>query len=411
MTATLAPLAALLLSVALLLMGNGLLGTLLPVRAQIELFSTVDIGILGSFYFIGFAGGCYFGPFVVRRVGHIRTFTAAVSLVSTLALAHALVVDPLLWWPTRALTGFCFAILYMVIESWLSEQSTNENRGFVFSVYTIINLVVITIGQMMLAFGDPTAFPLFAVASILVSLAVLPVALTSAPAPAPIASVKIRLGQLYESSPIGVAGALAVGLANGAFWSLAPLFAQRSPSVLGTTGIAVFMSSTVIAGAVGQWPLGRLSDAIDRRMVILITCAGAASAGIGMSVFAARWEWAVLVFSVLYGAFAFPLYALCAAHTNDSVETGGFVEAASGLLLLYAAGAAVGPLVAAVAMRFLGEAGLFLFTSAVHTTMAVFAVHRLRHHVRPSQEDREPFADSLRIAKTIGPLDPLADRD
>jgi MFS family permease len=127
MTAALIPVTALLLSVALLLMGNGLLGTLLPVRAQLETFSTLDIGILGSFYFTGFAAGCYLGPYVVRRVGHIRTFTAMVSLVSTLALAHALVLNPILWWLFRSLTGFCFAVLYMVIESWLNEKSTNEN--------------------------------------------------------------------------------------------------------------------------------------------------------------------------------------------------------------------------------------------------------------------------------------------
>lgn len=410
-TAALAPISALLLSVALLLMGNGLLGTLLPVRAQLELFSTFDIGILGSFYFIGFAAGCYFGPRVVRRVGHIRAFTAMVSLVSTLALAHALVIHPYLWWPVRALTGFCFAILYMVIESWLSEKSTNEDRGFVFSIYTIINLTVITIGQMMLGLGNPTAFPLFAIASILVSLAVLPVALTSAPAPAPIAAVNIRLDRLYDSSPVGFGGALAVGLANGSFWALGPIFAQSNPFVDGSTGIALFMSTAVIAGAAGQWPLGRLSDAIDRRKVILIACIGAALSGIGMGMFAERWEPAIFVFAVLFGVFAFPLYSLCAAHMNDSVQTGGFVEAASGLLLLYAAGAILGPLIAAIAMRVIGPTGLFFYTSVVHVAMALFAIHRMRRHARPPEEERERFADSLRISQTVAPLDALDDGD
>jgi len=208
MIATLAPVSALLLSVVFLLMGNGLQGTLLPVRAQLELFSTTDIGILGSFYFLGFAASCYFGPLVVRRAGHIRTFAAMVSLASTATLVHVLVLEPVFWWPVRAITGFCFAVLYMVIESWLNEKSTNETRGTVFSIYTVINLFVLTVGQMMLTLADPKAFPLFAVASILVSIAALPVALTKSPAPAPIASVQIRIRYLFKSLPVGFSARL-----------------------------------------------------------------------------------------------------------------------------------------------------------------------------------------------------------
>ena len=309
MARTLAPVAALLLSVALLLMGNGLQGTLLPVRAQLEFFSTLDIGVLGSSYFLGFAAGCYLGPYLVRRAGHIRTFTAMVSLASAVALAHALLLQPPLWWLFRASTGFCFAVLYMVIESWLNEKSTNENRGLVFSIYTIINLTVVTIGQMMLTLASPTAFSLFAVASILVSLAAVPVALTKAPAPAPIAAVHIRVRHLYRLSPVGFAGALAVGLANGSFWSLAPIFAQSKLLAVGTTGIAVFMSLAVIAGAAGQWPLGRISDRVDRRKVIVLVCVGAALAGISMGLFGANWDLAIFIFSFLFGFFALPLYS------------------------------------------------------------------------------------------------------
>lgn len=407
MTAALLPVAALLLSVALLLMGNGLQGTLLPVRAQLESFSTLDIGVLGSSYFLGFAAGCFLGPYLVRRVGHIRTFTAVVSLASTIALAHALLINPILWWLLRALTGFCFAVLYMVIESWLNEKSTNENRGFVFSVYTIINLTVITIGQMMLTIGSPTSFAVFAVASILVSLAALPVALTRAPAPAPIATVKIRIRHLFECSPVGFSGAIAVGVANGSFWALGPVFAQDNKFVSGTTGVAIFMSIAVIAGAIGQWPLGRLSDKIDRRKVIVIACVGAALSGVGMSAFAGNWEYAMFLFSFLFGLFAFPLYALSAAHMNDSVESGGFVEASSGLLLLYAGGAILRPMLAASAMRIIGSHGLFLTTLLVHAIMAAFAIYRMRLSARPVIEEREPFGDSILHSQTVGPFDPL----
>ncbi len=407
MILALTPVAALLLSAAILLMGNGLQGTLLPVRAQLELYSPLDLGILGSSYFLGFAAGCYFGPYIVQRVGHIRTFTAMVSLASAVALAHALVISPYVWWPLRATTGFCFAVLYMVIESWINEKSTNENRGIVFSIYTIINLTVLTVGQMMLMLGSPTSFPLFAVASILVSLAALPIALTSAPQPGPVASVKIRIGYLYRISPVGFVAAIAVGLVNGSFWSLGPVFAQSFISSVGTTAIAVFMSIAVIAGAVGQWPLGWTSDRMDRRKVIAFACFGAATAGIALSVSAARWDPGIYVFAAAFGIFAFPLYALGAAHMNDSVEADGFVEASSGLLLLYGAGAVVGPLIASTALKYVGAPGLFGFTAFVHVATAIFVIYRMRQRARAPEEEREPFADSLLISQTVGTIDPL----
>ncbi len=284
MTSAFAPITALLLSVALLLMGNGLQGTLLPVRANLEAFSALDIGVLGSSYFIGFAAGCLYGPRLIRRAGHIRAFAALVAIASCVVLVHALFLNPVLWWGLRATTGFCFAVLYMVIESWLNEKSTNETRGFIFSLYTMINLTVITIGQLMLGLDRPEDFPLFLLASILVSLTAVPVALTRAEAPAPVQSVKIRLKYLYNLSPVGVMGCLAVGLANGSFWALAPVFAQMKGA--DTWGVAIFMSVAVIAGAIGQWPLGRLSDKTDRRRIIIVATCGSATAGLLMVVLA-----------------------------------------------------------------------------------------------------------------------------
>ena len=281
MTPAFAPITALLISVAMLLMGNGLQGTLLPVRANLEAFSATDIGVLGSSYFLGFAAGCLYGPRLIRRAGHIRAFTALVALASCVVLVHSLFLTPVLWWGLRAMTGFCFAVLYMIIESWLNEKSTNETRGFVFSLYTIINLTVITIGQLMLGLDRPEDFQLFILASILVSLAAVPIALTRAEAPMAPRSVKIRVWHLYKLSPVGVVGCLAVGLANGSFWALAPVFAQNKGA--DTWGVAVFMSVAVIAGALGQWPLGRLSDKTDRRKVIIGAACGSATAGRSMA--------------------------------------------------------------------------------------------------------------------------------
>ena len=403
MTKVVAPIAALLLSVAFLLMGNGLQGTLLPVRANLEAFGAVDIGVLGSAYFLGFALGCLHGPRVVRRAGHIRTFTAMVAIASCVVLAHALVVNSVVWWVLRAATGYCFAVLYMVIESWLNEKSTNENRGLVFSIYTIINLTVITLGQMMLVLDEPSDFPLFAVASILVSVAAVPIALTTAAAPAPIASVKIRLRHLYQKSPVGVVGCLAVGLANGSFWALGPLFAQGDGGTAGD--VAIFMSVAVIAGAIGQWPLGWLSDRRDRRNVIVFACLGAAIAAFGMVFLTKVWVLAVFAFAFLFGLFAFPLYALSVAHMNDFVDPEGYVEAAGGLLLIYAMGAVAGPLLASLAVRLTDLSGLFAFTALVHLVTAGFAIYRMRQRAPAPQEEHIHFADALRVAQTVSNVD------
>ena len=406
MSARLAPIAALLFSVALLLMGNGLQGTLLPIRANIEAFSSLDLGILGSSYFLGFAAGCLLGTRLVSRVGHIRAFTAMVSIASTVALVHALVPNPIVWWVLRAATGFCFAVLYMIIESWLNERSTNETRGTIFSIYTIINLSVLTLGQLMITLYDPAAFPLFALASILVSIAAVPVAMTTAPAPAPLGDVRIRVRRLFKMSPVGFGGCLAVGMANGSFWSLGPVFAQQSG--MDVAGIAFFMSVTVIAGALGQWPLGRASDMIDRRKVIVAACLAGALAGVGLVIFGDLWGRGVLVFSFLFGVFAFPLYALSVAHTNDFVQPEDYVEVASGLLLVYAIGAVIGPMAASSAMAFAGPEGLFGFTALVHASMAFFTLHRLRVRPRPPEEERATFTESLLTAQTVSPMDPAA---
>lgn len=406
MTAILAPVAALLLSVAMLLMGNGLQGTLLPVRAQFEDFSSLEIGILGSSYFLGFGLGCVLGPHAVRRVGHIRAFTAMVSIASVISLAHALLPSPAVWWVLRAATGFCFAALYTVIESWLNEKSTNQTRGFIFSVYTIINLTVVTIGQMMLTLASPFSFALFAVASILVSLAAVPVALTTAAAPKPIATVRIRPRHLYKLSPVGFVGCFAVGLANSCFWSLGPIFAQREEGDV--TAIALFMSLTVIAGAAGQWPLGRASDRMDRRKVIIVACAGAALAATGLVLAGRLWEPGLLMFAALFGFFAFPIYSLCAAHLNDYVEQDGFVEAATGLLLVFAAGAVAGPVIASSLMRYYGVDALFSFTACVHAATAAFTFYRMRRREPAPMEEHVDFADSFRMAQTVSVVDPLS---
>ena len=411
MLQTFGSIAALLLSAVLLLTGHGLQVALLPVRADLSGFATIELGILGAAYFLGFAAGSLIGTRIIRRVGHIRTFAAMVCLASTMALAHAMVSTPEFWWLCRAITGLCLAVLFMVIESWLNARTTNENRGRVFSIYTIITLTMVSAGQMILVLGDPRGFALFAGASILVSLSALPVALTRAEVPAPLTAVRMEIGHLFRCAPVGVVGSAVGGLTLGSFWSLAPVFVQQNPLAHDAETVAVFMSVAVIAGAIGQWPLGRVSDHMDRRKIILATSIASAMVGAAIAFLSNRWADGLLVFPFLFGFFAFPLYTLCAAHMNDWVTADEYVDASGVLLLLYAAGAIAGSVLGSGAMQILGPSGLFLYTAAVHATLVVFIVVRLR--VRPPQisDEHEPFAYTIQVVQTIAPIDPLAMED
>jgi MFS family permease len=400
----LSPVSALLLSVSILLMGNGLQGTLIPVRANMEAFSPIAVGLLGTAYFIGFMLGCIYGPALVRRSGHIRAYLAMTSLASVISLMHAIYVMPVTWWGLRAVTGFCFAVLYIVIESWLNARSDNRTRGTVFSIYTAINLTVITIGQMMLGLASPAAFSQFATVSILISLAAMPIALTMSAAPAPPDVFRLRIGKLYRISPVGVAGCFAVGLANGAFWALGPVFAQNHGFDL--SGIALFMSAVVLGGALLQWPLGSLSDRIDRRAVIVLAAAIALVAGVVITLIPASDKGLTIFAAAVFGAGAFPLYALAVAHTNDNADPSESVEVSSGLLLVYGLGAAAGPLLASTSRQVMGMPTLFLFTAAVHAVLIGWVIWRVsRRSARPMQE-RVVFSDAVIAAQTVLHFDP-----
>ena len=400
----LAAVAALLFSVALLLMGNGLQGTLLPVRSAMEHFASFEIGLQGTGYFLGFTLGCLFGPVILRRGGHIRTFMAMASVASVAVLLHAMFPEPLLWPVLRGITGVCFAVLYIVIESWLNEKSSNERRGTIFSIYTVINLTVITIGQMMIAMASPESFVLFAVASILVSVAALPLAFTTAESPMPFEAAKPNLKRLWRISPVGFAGCLAVGLGNGAFWSLAPVFAQEKG--MDTAGIGLFMSVVVIGGAIAQYPLGALSDRIDRRLVVVAAATVGAIAGLLMTFLPGESGERLLIFGALFGAGALPVYALTVAHTNDHAKPEEMVQVSSGLLLVFGAGAVIGPMVASLLKEALPWPTLFAYTAAVHILLVVYVLWRMTRRTRAAEDDRVTFKDSAIVATTVLPIEP-----
>lgn len=397
MIRAIASIAALLTGVAILLIGQGLQGTLLPVRATLEDFSTLAVGTFGATYFLGFAIGCLRGPTLVQRVGHVRVFAAMTALASAAPLLHGLWIDLLSWTLLRFVTGFCFAVLYIVIESWLNEAATNENRGSVFSTYTLINMTMLAAGQQMLLLDDPGQMSLFAIASVLVSLAALPVVLSTSPSPRQVQSVELDMRKLYRTSPAGMLGSLATGLANGSFWSLAPVFTISWSSDVSLT--AWFMSATVLGGAASQWPLGALSDRIDRRYVMALSTVLATAVSIVIWGFSKQLTpGLIIVLGGLWGAAAFPLYSISIAHANDHAAEDEFVIVSSGLLLMYGMGAVAGPLLAAGLMQLMGGAGLFVFTGAVHTILFVYLL--VRRYRRAPADDQSAFAEALTASHT-----------
>ncbi len=401
--------AALLFSVGLLIAGTGLQMALVPIRAELEGFSSLTLGLMASAFYGGYAIGCLVGPYAILIAGHIRAFTALVSLASAAALAHPLVPEPAAWIAARALSGLCLAGIFLVVESWLNDRATNENRGIVMSAYIFVYFGLQTAGQLIVSLADPQGFPLFVFASILVSLAVIPVAMTRSAQPAPITVVRLRFLGLFRTSPVGFVGAAATGMSIGVFWAYGAVFATRSG--FDTDGAVYFVSAMVAGGALMQWPVGRLSDSMDRRFVLVGLMIGAAAFSILLAALTLPIEW-LLAAGAMFGAFLLPMYSVVTAHTYDFVEEDGYVEAASGIILINSLGAVIGPFAAAAVIAWLGMSGMFVTISAVLLSMTVFTV--LRISMRPAVAEKEKTDFDLYSTAPAGVVvtpDPLEESD
>jgi len=391
---TLAPVAALLIGVAILMTGAGLQGTLLPVRASLENFSTLTIGVIGAAYFLGFTLGCLKGGELVKSVGHVRVFLAMTALGSASPLMHGLILNPLAWSFLRFLTGFCIAVLFVVIESWLNERSSNEDRGIVFSTYVMITLTVLAAGQMMTLLYNPEGLELFLIASVLVSLGAVPVALSKSQSPEQPTDVEVDLKRLFRISPSGTLGCLVAGTALGAFWSLAPVFVDAFQDDVSLA--AWFMSAVVLGGALAQWPLGFISDRIGRRKTLSVAALLGALVGTLMVISAG--ELGIVGISLLgvaWGSFAFPLYSIAVAHANDYAEASDYVMVSSGLLLMYGGGAILGPFAASAVIWLAGPAGLFVMSAIVHLLLSVYVLARIFRRESAPDAQHIAFSDAL----------------
>mgnify|MGYP005841724997 CR=1 FL=1 len=409
MRRTILPISALLAATLVMYFSAGQQGILVPVRAGLEGFSTLTVGFFGTAYAVGFVAGCYLVPWLLRRVGHIRTFSVMASLAATGILLKGVMVHPEVWLVLRMVAGMSIAGAAIIIESWLNARSTNENRGTVFATYMVVYLGAVTGGQMSLMLFDPATVTMFVVSGVLLSLALVPTALTLMPAPEPPERAELHLKALYALSPVGAVGALVIGLANGAFGTLGPIYAQETG--FDTTGIAIFMSVALLAGAIAQWPLGRLSDLMDRRIVIASVSFVGMAAGVLLVLFLAPGPPAYLLITV-FGVAAYSLYGLTVAHANDHADPSQFVAVSGGLLLMFGIGSALGPMAAAGLSELVTSRGLFMFTAAAHLALAAFVVYRIgqRPAVPAAQKD-----DFVGFARPTSPgaatLDPRFDEE
>ncbi len=384
------PITALLLSAGIVLAGNGLEGMLLPLRGTLAGFSEIEIGLIGSAYNLGLMIGCLVCPRIIGRVGHIRAFAVFTAIATISPLIEAIWVTPPVWWLFRGLTGMCVAGIMNAVESWLTSVASNHNRGQVMSTYTVVNFSSVIVGQQLINSGTVAGTELFSLVAILFSLAAVPLALTLTPHPPPPRQPRLRIVQLWRVSPAAVAGSLGAGLANGAFWALVPVYGKESG--MSVTIITVFASLVLAGGAVAQWPMGRLSDRLDRRRVLAGLCLGASAIALGL-VFGGFGQDDMayrLVLASLFGFCALPVYWVSFAHANDLAEPGEAVDISSSLLLLFASSAICGPMIAAATMRVIGPNALFMHTAFVHFLIAVFVIYRM--------SQRAPLPPRLRIA-------------
>lgn len=379
---------ALFLGMGLIMLGNGLQATLLGVRASMEDFGTTVTGMVMSGYFIGLIAGCNSVPKIVGRVGHVRTFGALASLASTSILVQAVFIYPLVWWAMRFVTGFAYAGIFIVAESWLNEATENGTRGKLLSFYMLVSLGGMAGGQMLLNVFHPSGFELFLLVSLLISFAVIPILLSTARAPQFDVVENIGILHLYRVSPLGVLGMFITGMSIGTFFGMGPVYATDIG--LSVKGVSFFMGALILGGFLFQYPLGWLSDRYGPIKVIIFSCVGGAVA----SFFAMNFEVEDAGFYMMIttvGGLAMPLYSLCCVHTNDYLTPTQMVAASGTLVLLSAMGAAVGSPITAFAMDILGPQAFFGIIGVMLSSVSVFALWRSTQRVDAVIEEQGDF--------------------
>ncbi|MFL2786607.1 MAG: MFS transporter [Paracoccaceae bacterium] len=389
---------ALLFGMMLLMIGNGLHGTLLGVRGEIEQFSTFQMSIVMSAYFVGFLGASRMAPEMIRRVGHVRVFAALASFISAVLVLFPLIANPWVWALGRVIIGFCFCGVYVTAESWLNNAATNENRGQSLSLYMIIQMLGLVVGQGLLMLADPGGFVLFIVISILVSLSFAPILLSITPTPAFETTNPMQLKQLIVTSPLGCVGMFLLGGVFSVQFGMASVFGAEISLTLAE--ISAFAAAFYIGAMLVQYPVGWMSDRMDRRQLIM----GLSVMGTGgaiLAIIAGSNFIALLISAFLIGGMSNPLYSLLIAHTNDYLEFDDMAAASGGLLFINGVGAISGPLIVGWVMQSYGPFGYFLIIALLLGALALYAAYRTTRRAAPSVEDANSYTPVLPTASPV----------
>lgn len=389
---------ALLLGMMLLMVGNGLQGSLLGVRGDIEGFSTLEMSIIMSAYFLGFLGGSRLAPEMIRRVGHVRVFAALASFVSAALILFPAVTQPWVWILLRMALGFCFSGVYVTAESWLNNSATNETRGQTLSAYMVVQMFGIVAAQGLLALGDPSGFILFIVPSVLVSISFAPILLSISPTPAFDTTKPMSFRRLMVVSPLGCVGMFIMGGIFSAMFGMAAVYGTQAG--LSVAEISAFIAAIYVGGLLLQFPIGWISDRMDRRGLILAVTVAAGTAALLGFLFGGNF-WALLIAAFFIGGTSNPLYALLIAYTNDFLDPDDMAASSGGLIFINGVGAVAGPLVTGWLMGVVGPGGFFLYLVMLTGILGTYAAYRMTQRPAPAVEDTGTYAPVLPSASPV----------
>jgi len=373
---------ALLLGMLLLMLGNGMQGTLLGIRGAIEDFSTTQMSIVMSCYFVGFLFGSRMAPEMIRRVGHVRVFAALGSMISAVLILYAAAPHWVAWALMRVVIGFSFSGVYITAESWLNNASTNENRGQALSLYLIVQMIGIIAAQALLNLADPSGYILFVIPSVLVSLAFTPILLSISPAPSFDSTRRLSFSALFHISPLGCVGMFLLGAIFSAQFGMASVWATQVG--LNVRDLSIFVGGIYVGGLVLQYPIGWISDRMDRRRLILFLAVAGTVVLMVPVLFDVPFTVLVLV-GALAGGISNPLYSLLLAYVNDYMETSDMAAASAGLMFINGLGAISGPIITGWMMASIGPSGFFLFMAIVFAILSVYGAWRMIQ--RPAAPD------------------------
>ncbi len=379
----------LLLGMGVLMLGAGLQSTLLGIRATLEAFPTTVIGIVMACYYVGYLFGTIATPRLIRGVGHVRVFAAFAAVASAATLVQAVFVHPVPWGAMRLVTGFCFAGIYVVAESWLNGFASRTNRSRLLAIYMVVLYVGLGAAQFLLVLSNPGTSAPFMLVSGLICLAVVPTLLSSQLNPEVVVPCAVPIRDLYRLSPLGVAAVTAAGVISSIIFSIGPVYARLEGQ--DTTAIATFMAVNIFAGVTTQYPIGMLADRWDRRAVIAGVCALATAAAVGILVFAGMPRALFLALSAVFSGLALTIYSLGISHVNDRLEPAQMVAASSALLMLNGAAAILGPVLATGLMAARGPSAYFATLATLSGALTLHCLWRRSRRAPVPQAQRGPF--------------------